>query len=76
MGIVLHSQNLPDILIPSMKGESRVKLMLMNWMARNANLKRQWENYSESSMGDRVSYRVWSRHGAYLEMLRTSRNYD
>ncbi len=73
MGIVLHSQRLVDAPVYS-QGESRLKKMFMNWITRNENLKRQWKNYAELSAGGRVSYRAWSRHGAYIALSREMRD--
>lgn len=69
MGIVVvkpqNSVETPAVL----KTSGRLQRLLSNWFASQSSLQQQWQRFRATS-GSHVSYRIWSRHGAYLEMTR------
>jgi len=48
---------------------------LITWLTARSDLRRQWDRLGITASGRRVPYRVWSRHGAYLQMQRQQRSH-
>lgn len=44
------------------------KQVIGNWLLMQSRLRNHWDSKGLASAGHRIPYRVWSRHGAYLEM--------
>lgn len=44
--------------------------ILMNWLLSRSSLHYSWDKFRAKTAGRNVSYRAWSRHGAYLELSR------
>ena len=57
------------------KKPGRLQQIFISWFYSQSNLKFHWNKFSETSAGSHVPYRVWSRHGAYLEMNREIRSH-
>jgi len=58
----------PPVIESSATG--RLQSILMNWLISRSNLHYSWDKFRAKPAGRNVSYRVWSRHGAYLELSR------
>lgn len=54
---------------------SRLSRLYSRWLNTRNNLRKGWERFAQLSGGRRVPYRVWSRHGAYLELNRTQQRH-
>jgi hypothetical protein len=48
---------------------------LNQWFGSRQQLRRQWDHKGLTSSGRRVPYRVWCRHGAYLDIQRQHRKH-
>lgn len=46
----------------------RLRQIAIGWITSQSSLHSHWRKYNTASAGRQVSYRVWSRHGAYLEV--------
>ena len=57
------------------KPVARWQLALKNWFATQNSLRRHWDRFGMTASGRRVPYRVWSRHGAYLQIQREARRH-
>ena len=51
-----------------------VSRVLGDWFAHSELLNKSWQSYQKHSASRRVSYRMWQRHGAWLEIQADSRN--
>lgn len=56
------------------EGASRFGTLVSRWMLSRSSLRKGWERFIQRS-GRRVPYRVWSRHGAYLEVHREQKRH-
>lgn len=56
--------------IPTAQASSVLRRWFNDRLARRKQLRQQWHDYNDSQRGRGVSYRMWLRHGAYLEMHR------
>lgn len=70
--IMLKNQVLMDAPSLTPKLPRRLQQMVFGWFSAQIIMKRHWHKYMVTT-GNRVPYRVWSRHGAYLEMHRVNR---
>lgn len=48
--------------------QQRLRKIALCWFTSQSSLQSHWRRFKTISNGYPVSYRVWSRHGAYLEM--------
>ena len=46
----------------------RILKVVANWIESQSIMKQHWELFCTTSASRHVPYRVWLRHGAYLEM--------
>lgn len=50
--------------------KNRLKKIMHAWSLTRSSMQGHWEKFKLTPAGCHVPYRVWSRHGAYLEMQR------
>lgn len=71
MGIVIMKhQDFVAMPESAQKMAGRLQQVLISWMALQSSMQGHWDRYRTRSTGRHVPYRVWLRHGAYLEMKR------
>jgi hypothetical protein len=58
------------------KMSATVKQSLINWLSTQQDMQNYWDRYRTVSAGNHVSYRVWSRHSAYLEIIQDARQHN
>jgi hypothetical protein len=46
----------------------QLQCLMRDWLSSQSSLYSQWHKFKTMSAGPHVIYRVWSRHGAFLEM--------
>lgn len=69
MTIVLEkNQNFIDTAEFTSKVPGRFQQMLRSWARGRESMQQHWLMFRSTAWGRQVPYRVWSRHGAYLEM--------
>lgn len=66
-GLIVKPGDISDALLATGTSSSRLRRWLNGWKVRQVELHRQWRYFSDSSRRG-VSYRMWSRHGAYIQM--------
>ena len=68
MGIVLSKQqNFSELTVEETGSDPRWLQFIKSWILSKSDLHQQWENFKNTPGGRHVPYRIWLRHGAYLE---------
>lgn len=52
---------------PDSQKPGQLQQLLKAWTAKRNQLQTYWHRYKSTTTGHHVSYRAWSRYGAYLE---------
>lgn len=47
---------------------SSIRNLLKDWMMARSCIRQHWNNYRQFPSQRHIPYRVWLRHGAYLEL--------
>jgi len=69
MGMLLtKAQCYEQLPVIESSATGRLESILMNWLLSKSSLHYSWEKFRAKPAGRNVSYRAWSRHGAYLEL--------
>lgn len=53
--------------VQKVRKRSRFLKLLADWYAAQYVLEKHWQKYSAKPASKNVSFRVWSKYGAYLE---------
>jgi hypothetical protein len=83
--VILKDHNYTAAVELERKGKARVQqpcrllqqlqCLILDWLISESSLQNQWHKFNIMSSGSQVPYRVWSRHGAFLEMNSHSRKH-
>lgn len=70
MASIVSRQTFTPAASTAPRGHGSWRRAFIAWLTSQSDLRRQWDRSGISTSGRRVPYRVWARHGAYLQMQR------
>jgi len=73
--VVNQERNCPGRVQQPCRLLQQLQCLVLDWLNSQSSLQNQWHKCNSMSAGSRVSYRVWSRHGAFLEMNGRTHNH-